>query len=73
MRVSLLLPGHDSALSIELGKVKWVKGYEFGVEFVRMPLESRQRLNNRLRTELIEWLQIRRQTGEWPDRLRSTD
>lgn len=45
VRVSLLLPGHDSALSIELGKVKWVKGYEFGVEFVRMPLESRQRLN----------------------------
>ena len=59
VRVSVLLPNQKPALSIELGTIKWVQGYEFGVEFLRLPLEARQRLNNTLRIELIHMLKTR--------------
>lgn len=42
VRVSVLLPNHPQALSVELGKIKWGKGHEFWVEFLRLPLEARQ-------------------------------
>ena len=47
------------ALSIDLGTIKWVQGCQFGVEFLRLPLEARQRLNRMLRIELIEFLKAR--------------
>lgn len=59
VRVSVLLPNQRPALSIDLGTIKWVQGYEFGVEFLRLPLEVRQRLNSTLRIELIELLKAR--------------
>ncbi len=59
VRVSVLLPNHPQALPVELGKIKWVKGHEFGVEFLRLPLEARQRLNSALRVELIQFLKTR--------------
>ncbi len=59
VRVSVLLPEQTQALSIELGTVKWVRGHHFGVEFLRLPLEARQRLNSKLRVELIELLKAR--------------
>jgi len=34
-------------------------GHQFGVEFVCLPEETRQRLNSRLRTELIHLLKTR--------------
>jgi hypothetical protein len=46
-------------LSIDLGTIKWVQGCQFGVEFLRLPLEARQRLNRVLRIELIEFLKSR--------------
>lgn len=49
VRMSLLLPSQKPALSIELGTIKWVQGHEFGVEFLRLPLEARERLNSTLR------------------------
>lgn len=60
IRVSVLLPDRPSVLSIDLGTIKWVKGHQFGVEFVRVPPEAQQRLDRTLRTELIEWLDNRR-------------
>ncbi|MDN5941959.1 MAG: PilZ domain-containing protein [Nitrospira sp.] len=59
VRVSVLLPDQTPALSIDLGAIKWVQGCQFGVEFLRLPLETRQRLNQMLRIELIEFLKTR--------------
>jgi hypothetical protein len=53
VRVSVLLPNQTKALSIDLGTIKWVRGRQFGVEFLRLPLEARQRLNSTLQLELI--------------------
>ena len=53
VRVSVLLPNQTAALSIDLGMIKWVQGDKFGVEFLRLPLEARKRLNSALRIELI--------------------
>ena len=39
--VSALLPKHSQDLSVELGKIKWVKGHEFVMEFLRLSLEAR--------------------------------
>ena len=59
VRVSVLLPDQAHALTIELGMIKWVQGHQFGVAFVRLPEETRQRLNQTLRMELIQLLKTR--------------
>jgi hypothetical protein len=66
VRVSVLLPNQTPALSIDLGTIKWVQGNQFGVEFLRLPLEARQRLNRTLRIELIEFLKTRSGRSELP-------
>ena len=67
VRVSVLLPDQTTALSIELGTIKWVQGEQFGVEFLRVPLEARQRLNNMLRVELISLLKARAARNAKPE------
>ena len=69
VRVSVLLPNQTQALSIDLGTIKWVQGHQFGVEFLRLPLEARQRLNSTLRIELIELFKTRSGRGESPELL----
>ena len=59
VRVSVFLPNQTPALSIDLGTIKWVQGQQFGVEFLRLPLEARQCLNRALRIELIQLLKTR--------------
>jgi hypothetical protein len=66
VRVSVLLPNQTPALSIDLGTIKWVQGQQFGVEFLRLPLEARQRLNCTLRIELIQFLKTRSGRSESP-------
>ncbi len=66
VRVSVLLPDQTAALSIELGRIRWVQGNQFGVEFVLLPLEARQRLNRTLRIELIELYKTRSVRSELP-------
>jgi hypothetical protein len=66
VRVCVLLPNQTPALSIDLGTIKWVQGNQFGVEFLRLPLEARQRLNRTLRIELIEFLKTRSSRSELP-------
>ncbi len=56
VRVNLLLPDQTSSLPIELGRVTWVHGRECGVQFIRLPLHARLRLNRTLRTALIQFL-----------------
>ena len=67
VRVSVLLPDQTTALSIELGTIKWVQGEQFGVEFLRVPLEARQRLNSMLRVELISLLKARAARNAKPE------
>ena len=69
VRVSVLLPNQRPVLSIDLGTIKWVQGYEFGVEFLRLPLDARQHLNSTLRIELIKWLKTRSNRTESPELL----
>ncbi len=69
VRVSVLLPNQTQALSIELGTIKWVQGHQFGVEFLRLPLEARQRLNSTLRIELIELFKTRSGRSKSPELL----
>jgi len=57
--MSLLLPDHRKAFAIEGGMVKWAEGRLFGVEFERLPVDARQRLNRTLRRELIRRLEVR--------------
>lgn len=64
VRVSVLLDHQPPALPIDLGTIKWVKGHQFGVEFIRLPFEAQQRLHRTLRTELIEWLKKRQTDGD---------
>jgi len=64
VRVSVLLPDQSTALSIELGTIKWVQGEQFGVEFLRVPFAARQRLNSMLRGELIQLLKARAAKNE---------
>lgn len=67
VRVSVLLPDQAQALTIELGTIKWVQGHQFGVEFLRLPEETRQRLNSRLRIELIQLLKTRSGRSDVPE------
>jgi len=69
VRVCVLLPNQTPALSIDLGTIKWVQGHQFGVEFLRLPLEARQRLSNTLRIELIQLLKARSGRSESPELL----
>jgi len=69
VRVSVLLPNQTRALSIDLGTIKWVQGHQFGVEFLRLPHEARQRLNSTLRIELIQLLKTRLGGSESPELL----
>ena len=69
VRVSVLLPDQTAALSIELGTIKWVQGDQFGVEFLRLPIEARQRLDSTLRSELLHLLKTRSGRSEVPELL----
>jgi hypothetical protein len=67
VRVSVMLPDQTAALSIDLGTIKWVQGEQFGVEFLRVPIEGRQRLNSMLRIELISLLKARAAKTDVPE------
>ncbi|HSN04093.1 MAG TPA: PilZ domain-containing protein [Nitrospira sp.] len=56
IRLSMVMPGHTSSLSIELGKVRWVRNHAFGVEFIRLPRLSNQRLDRVSWERLIQSL-----------------
>jgi hypothetical protein len=45
VKLSVILPDPTSSLFIELGKVRWVRENNFGVEFIRVPMLTRHRLD----------------------------
>ena len=45
IKLSVVLPDPTSSLFIELGKIRWVRGNAFGVEFIRVPTLTRHRLD----------------------------
>jgi hypothetical protein len=45
IKLSVLLPDPTVSLFIELGKVRWVKEHTFGIEFIRVPMMTRHRLD----------------------------
>lgn len=45
IRLNVLIPGHSPSLAIDLGKIRWVRGQAFGVEFIRLPTIARQQLD----------------------------
>jgi hypothetical protein len=45
IKLSVFLPDPTSSLFIELGKIRWVGENTFGVEFIRLPMITRHRLD----------------------------
>lgn len=45
MKLRVFLPDSHSSLRVELAAVRWVLGPYFGVEFLRLPIQDRSRLD----------------------------
>lgn len=56
IRLAVLLPGLHTSLFVDLGKVQWVSGHVFGVEFIRMPMLAQQPLDHAAWGELASRL-----------------
>ena len=59
VRLSLILPDPTSSLFIELGKIRWARGNQFGVEFIRFPTLTRHRLDRVIEEQLTILLEHR--------------
>ncbi|MBM4128044.1 MAG: PilZ domain-containing protein [Nitrospira sp.] len=59
VRLSLILPDPTSSLFIELGKIRWARGNQFGVEFIRFPTLTRHRLDRVIEEQLTVLLESR--------------
>jgi hypothetical protein len=57
VRLNVLMPDQSPSLAIELGKIRWVKGYVFGVEFIRLPIRAHQPLDQ------VIWIRFLRSLG----------
>jgi hypothetical protein len=53
------LPDPTSSLFIELGKIRWARGNQFGVEFIRFPMLTRHRLDRIVEAQLTGLLEHR--------------
>ncbi|CUQ65195.1 PilZ domain-containing protein [Candidatus Nitrospira inopinata] len=51
IKLSVIFPDPTLSLFIELGKIRWVRGNVFGVEFLRMPTITRHRMDHVLRQQ----------------------
>jgi hypothetical protein len=51
IKLSVILPDPSSSLFIELGRIRWVRGSAFGVEFIRIPTLTRHRLDRAVSQE----------------------
>ncbi len=45
VRLNVFLPDQSPSLAIDLGKIRWVRGQVFGVEFIRLPSLAHQQLD----------------------------
>ncbi|NOS77420.1 MAG: PilZ domain-containing protein [Nitrospira sp.] len=56
VQLNVLMPDQSPSLAIELGKIRWVKGYVFGVEFIRLPIRAHQQLDQVIWTRFLRSL-----------------
>ena len=63
IKMSVLTPNPTASLFIELGKVRWVRENVFGVEFIRLPIIARQRLDSMVWERLTSLLEVRSSTA----------
>ncbi len=56
VRLNVLMPDQSPSLAIDLGKIRWVRGYVFGVEFIRLPIRAHQQLDQVLWTRFLRSL-----------------
>lgn len=56
VRLNVLMPDQSPSLAIELGKIRWVRGYVFGVEFIRLPIRAHQQLDQVIWTRFLRSL-----------------
>jgi hypothetical protein len=59
VKLSVILPDPTLSLFIELGKIRWVRGHAFGVEFIRLPTIARHRLDRVVWEQLTTLLEHR--------------
>jgi PilZ domain-containing protein len=52
IKLSVILPDPSSSVFIELGRIRWVHGNAFGVEFIRVATLARHRLDQIVSHEL---------------------
>jgi hypothetical protein len=50
IRLKFQLPENDRSISVQLAAVKWVRGNEFGVEFILMDADDQERLGKLVRS-----------------------
>lgn len=46
LKLRLLLPDHATSLAVEIAAVRWTHGMYAGLEFLDLPMESRDRLHS---------------------------
>lgn len=66
IKLGVLLPGHTTALVVELGRIRWVRDHAFGVEFIRLPSLARQHLNREVWKQLAAQLETVAAIGPRP-------
>jgi hypothetical protein len=59
VKLSVILPDPTMSLFIELGKIRWVREQTFGVEFIRLPTITRDRLDRVVWEQLTTLLETR--------------
>ncbi len=59
VKLSVILPDPTMSLFIELGKIRWVREHTFGVEFIRLPTITRDRLDRVVWEQLTTLLETR--------------
>jgi len=45
----IYMPGHDSPIEVDVATVRWTRGKQFGLEFMNMVAEERERLRQVVR------------------------
>ncbi|HJT21315.1 MAG TPA: PilZ domain-containing protein [Nitrospira sp.] len=60
LQLKMCLPGLQSALSIPLAVVRWTRGRQFGVEFIKMEESQRQLLDRFMAQYLPDEASMRR-------------
>jgi hypothetical protein len=63
VKLSVILPDPTMSLFIELGKIRWVSEQTFGVEFIRLPTITRDRLDRVVWEQLTTLLETRTNTA----------